>query len=87
MGAGQRLEMAHRRGNTWAATEQPGAFPAAQVKLASGQESVRAQAFALVKWILSLVSNWGKGDGRRLDWGQVSGRGLLIPQASLVVQW
>lgn len=79
--------MAHRKGNTRAATEQPGPFPAAQLKLPSGQKSVREQAFMLIKWILSLASNWGKGDGRRLDWGQVSGRGLLIPQASLVVQW
>ena len=80
--------MACKRGNTrGAATKQPGPFPPAQMKLPSGQKSVIAQAFMLVKWILSLASNWGKGDVRRLDWGKVLGRGLLIPQASLVVQW
>lgn len=67
--------------------KQPGPFPPDQMKLPSGQKSVRVQAFTLVKRILSLASNWGKGDGRRLDWGQVLGRHLLIPQATIVVQW
>ena len=37
----------------------------------------------LVKWILSLVSNWGKGDVRRLDWSKSFGERSAHPSGFL----